>query len=412
MRRTFPLALTILAAFGNTASGAPNYKYAVGNITVTDLGTLGGPSSAAFGINDLGDIVGYAFDANGKQLPFIHLNGQMLSVYDGATPSLSSGTALAINNSRVVVGYFGDPALSYTRPFYYYPGIWLTPLQTNTSFPLALTWSGAAEAINPTGRIAGQLRRLPQPNDPPVPNTLGACYDKVPVSWPNTGAYPATLFCPTDPNDDGLAEGPSVVAKDINESGNIVGTDAKTSTYSMFLFKNGVRYSVPAPAGLPVLDSDGQRFQGGALGIGNKNWVVGYFPYYDSQQGFVKRAFFWDGVASQSQPLPLMTGGTESEARKVNEARMVIGWGDREYSSGTVIAGFIWHPDFGTRQLPSKWLTGSLTALRPTNCYARAINELKSGIVQAAGYCNMNNGQSRAVRWDIEINLVPVPILP
>jgi probable HAF family extracellular repeat protein len=63
-----------------------------------DLGSLGGSSSAAKGINDGGQVVGMATDAHGAPLPFL---------YDGsmrALPGPGYSSAIAINNRGQVVG--------------------------------------------------------------------------------------------------------------------------------------------------------------------------------------------------------------------------------------------------------------------------------------------------------------------
>ena len=63
-----------------------------------DLGTLGGARSSAKGLNDLGQVVGMASDANAQPQSF---------VFDGtmrALPGPSYSGAIAINNRRQVIG--------------------------------------------------------------------------------------------------------------------------------------------------------------------------------------------------------------------------------------------------------------------------------------------------------------------
>jgi probable HAF family extracellular repeat protein len=64
-----------------------------------DLGTLGGSTSVARGINDRGEVVGMATDPYGAPTPFI-FRGTMMQALPG--PSYSS--AIAINNRGQVVG--------------------------------------------------------------------------------------------------------------------------------------------------------------------------------------------------------------------------------------------------------------------------------------------------------------------
>jgi probable HAF family extracellular repeat protein len=63
-----------------------------------DLGTLGGPVSSAKGVNDHGQVVGMAANANGQPQPFL-FDGAM-----NALPGPSYSGAVAINNRGQVVG--------------------------------------------------------------------------------------------------------------------------------------------------------------------------------------------------------------------------------------------------------------------------------------------------------------------
>jgi len=61
--------------------------------TITDLGTLGGSSSTAEGINSLGQVVGYSVRADGYPCAFIYSNGVMLNLgTTGARPIAVRGT--------------------------------------------------------------------------------------------------------------------------------------------------------------------------------------------------------------------------------------------------------------------------------------------------------------------------------
>jgi probable HAF family extracellular repeat protein len=80
---------------GNSGGHAVLYESGVPR----DLGTLGGNGSSAWGLNDVGLIVGMAATSNGQPRPFL---------YDGAMKDLVNApgyaTAVAINNSGQVVG--------------------------------------------------------------------------------------------------------------------------------------------------------------------------------------------------------------------------------------------------------------------------------------------------------------------
>jgi probable HAF family extracellular repeat protein len=79
--------------------------------TMRDLGTLGGRMSEAWGINDRGDVVGYAeldeTDAEGSAVrhAFLFRDGQMIDLSPfGSTYS----AAFAINNRGQIVGHYED----------------------------------------------------------------------------------------------------------------------------------------------------------------------------------------------------------------------------------------------------------------------------------------------------------------
>lgn len=94
-------ALALLLAAGSAHAGDTSYTY-------SQIGTLGGPSSAAFGLNDLGQVVGWA------NIPACTVNGHACRhafLWDagvltdlGVLPGDEESVARAINNSGVIVG--------------------------------------------------------------------------------------------------------------------------------------------------------------------------------------------------------------------------------------------------------------------------------------------------------------------
>jgi probable HAF family extracellular repeat protein len=401
-----------VAAPGN---GIDLTTYSVGAITVHDLGTLGGSSSRANDINDGGQVVGWSYDGNGKKNAVIWLDGAIYSIHDNS-PAFGTAEAFGINNDNVVVGEYTEAAAPYhTRAFYYYPGIWMEPMWHNDASPgLGFEWETGARAINSSHRIAGWAERIPDPDLPPPPDTQGLCHSILPVTWLSAAEYPNAVFCLADFANDNIYgyEGLTPRAYDVNDYGSVVGTDGMTTQYSMFLRKGGVTLAVPAPAGMAQ-----NNIFGRAYGINNKHWVVGAYGYAENEYPDYPantRAFFWDGATSSSQSLGVLSGGKISEAFEINEQKMVAGGSERlyNYSGGSVVrsAGFIWHPDFGMKQLPA--LANSSYpgngpfgfVLVPNSCYAYSLNNRKSGgLVQAVGECSVN-GVKHAVRWDIQVH--------
>ena len=94
---------SISAAAGSTATHA--FLYANGSLV--DLGTLGGASSEARGLNELGDVVGSAQNAAGQPRAFLWRGGQMIDL--NTLLAAGSGwvleSAAAISDGGQIVGY-------------------------------------------------------------------------------------------------------------------------------------------------------------------------------------------------------------------------------------------------------------------------------------------------------------------
>ncbi|MDA2923688.1 SBBP repeat-containing protein [Acidobacteria bacterium AH-259-L09] len=114
---------------------------------VTNLGTLGGSISRAFGINDRGDMVGESLTAAGEKHAFLWTDAQ--GMLDLGTLGGPTSAALAINNQGQVVGYSTN-ASEDRRPFLWTAGQGMADLGT-----LGGT-EGIARAINEAGQIVGE----------------------------------------------------------------------------------------------------------------------------------------------------------------------------------------------------------------------------------------------------------------
>lgn len=90
----FVLFVLVAAVCGPAAQADPLY-------TITDLGTLPGyTSSTATGLNNQGQVVGQASNANGSSASFLYSNGQLTQINP-----MGGSAAQAINDSGQVVGY-------------------------------------------------------------------------------------------------------------------------------------------------------------------------------------------------------------------------------------------------------------------------------------------------------------------
>ncbi|MEL6355068.1 MAG: hypothetical protein AAFR58_25495 [Cyanobacteria bacterium J06627_28] len=79
---------------------------------VTDLGSLGGTSSLAYGLNEAGDVVGVAEDADGINRAFVWSDGTMTALPDLGV----GGIAYDINSSGNITGAV-DTGQDYARPW-------------------------------------------------------------------------------------------------------------------------------------------------------------------------------------------------------------------------------------------------------------------------------------------------------
>ncbi len=95
----FRLLLLIICGLSVSASAEVRY-------TVTDLGTLGGTSSSARGINDLGQVAGGAKTTDGNSHAFLWTPG--VGMQDLGTLGGSESLALDLNDSGQVVGWAQD----------------------------------------------------------------------------------------------------------------------------------------------------------------------------------------------------------------------------------------------------------------------------------------------------------------
>jgi probable HAF family extracellular repeat protein len=103
-----PLVPTGINSSGDVSgyyiSGGQNHAFLYSGGVAAGLGTLGGSSSYAFGLNDAGQVVGESRVAGGANHAFIYSAGVMtdLGTLDG---SGVDSAATAINNAGQITGY-------------------------------------------------------------------------------------------------------------------------------------------------------------------------------------------------------------------------------------------------------------------------------------------------------------------
>jgi probable HAF family extracellular repeat protein len=132
-------------AVGDQVNGSgQSHAYLWSNGTATDLGTLGGTTSHAFGVNDNGQIVGQSLNSAGAPRAFYFDGNSMVEIV-GAL-----GTAIVahdINNAGQIAGTARDSG-GLAHPFLYNGG---------TMVDLGSSSSAGAAAINELGQVVGFL---------------------------------------------------------------------------------------------------------------------------------------------------------------------------------------------------------------------------------------------------------------
>jgi probable HAF family extracellular repeat protein len=246
---------------------------------MTDLGTLGGLQSAAFGINIHGTVAGWAHDAAGKALPTLWQGGVAT-----ALPTLggTGGSAWGINDSGAAVGN------SYLPSSTFHAALW----SEGVAYDLG-TLGGSfslAYDINNHGVVAGKA----------ADSTEG----ERAVLWSNSGIVDLGSLSGGDWN----------AVRAINDEGAMVFWGRpEGATANRAAFWDG-----HPDSGVIDLGTLGGP-ESWAYGLNDLGYVVGYAEVPD----WTYRAFVWDG--SEMTDLGTL-GGRYSGAHGINNQGVIVGW--------------------------------------------------------------------------------------
>jgi len=278
--------------------------------SVIDLGTLGGNFSAAMGINESGDVAGYAYDAQSDIWAFYYdSDTQIMTARPNAAGISGFGAEYSygfdINDAGIIVGqldhWMGNDIAFYDSGSNAY------------SIHLKTTdWSSSAKAIN---------------NVSPYPTIVGYYYD-TDADPDNITPYAFKHNIGTGWTD--LDSDPSA-ANDINNTNQIIGKSLVTTSYGSYyhatMWYNGTETD---------LDT-GNNYGSEAVGINNLGSVVGW---YRTGVGKQYNAFVWDSTHGR-QGLGTLGEGRYSNARAINDAGQIVGVSDIDYY-GDEYRGFIY----------------------------------------------------------------------
>ena len=303
---------------------------------LTDLGTLGGDESRAWGINNLGWVVGMAETDRGDKHSFLYTNGVMVDLTTRFPVVGFNSDALSINDAGQIVGFPStDSELGYLVEFNGTNHTILRTPEVRRNFP---------RSVNASGQVVGTA-------DTYDLQTRGFVL--------RDGQF--ALIIP--------ATGESMAFAS-NDGGTVVGRVGTAS---------GVRAFSQSPDGVrELLGTLGGSFSE-ARGINRDGVIVGSSM---NSAGQLRAAFFYNGFVVDLGTL----GGTQSTATAVNLHGQIVGNGDTPFSEQHA---FLWH---GCVLYDLNQLIGTNSPW--TLVSATDIND--RGQIVGTGYRGVDRNESRA----------------
>ena len=262
---------------------SPAFLYANGKMT--SLGTLGGATAKAQGINTIGQLAGYSTLSNGHYRAFLYSNGSMINI---GTLGQDYSVGYAVNASGTVVGD-SQNAAGKDHAFLYSGGK-MTDLGT-----LGGDTSTAA-GINSAGQIVG-------------------------YSYAADGNFRAFLYNKGSMIDLGTLGGDWSVATSINDAGQITGQAYTPGNIgaNAFIYDQGKMTSI--------------GLLGGNYSIGNSinssRQVVGRSTIHSNGQFLVYHAFVYSSgqMRDLNKLIPSGTGFVLEDATAINDSGQIVGYG-------------------------------------------------------------------------------------
>ncbi|HEX7314291.1 MAG TPA: Calx-beta domain-containing protein [Pyrinomonadaceae bacterium] len=335
------LALLPFAPAPRGTAQAPGY-------TVTDLGTLGGEASRAYGLDECGRVVGESQAAAGASAQFRPFRWKDGVMTDLGTLGGQSGTAYALNQGETVIGS-ALTAGSLPHPFVRPAAGPMQDIGTLGGF------SAEAQDVNASGLVVGQsedgglqdrafvwqsgvgMQALTAPWGTPIRafgiNDAGQIAGSANLSTSGTHAFVTVGGVAIDL---GTLGGAVSVATEVSETGEVSGYSyitvpqgSITQSFHAFRWKDA-NANNQSDSGemldLGVLAGDKNSY---AYDINNDGTVVGYSETGAPGNGNVTRAFIWTS-ANGLQDLNVVVPGTNwtfREARGINNRGQIVGYG-------------------------------------------------------------------------------------
>ena len=323
------ILLLIFGSFAATSATLAAQRPSAQRYAITDLGTLGGTSSEASGLNNLGDVVGASTTAAAVPHAFLYRNGLMFDL--GTLPGGSASRATAINDRGDIVGYsginaYGPQFREWTQAFAWVDGTMhaLGALYCRCSFNVRYGTSRALAIAN-GGQIVGDSE-----------TNRGESFRHA-FLWQENGMR--DLGAEVDGAGSSYADG-------INDVNEVVGT----ANGRAFLARDGLSQELGVLPGHTSSD---------ARAINNKGQVVGNSVTADG----ISHGFLWNlGTMRNLGTLP---GDVSSQAQALNVGGDVVGRsGGADLSAARAV---IWQGGVAidlNRLIPSSgWILTSATGI-------------------------------------------------
>jgi probable HAF family extracellular repeat protein len=319
-------------------SAAYNRAFVRINGTKTEIGTLGGKASEARAINNSGQVVGHSLNAAGAPRAFLYANGSMQDLNTIAGPDGTSAASLGwtltaaygINNNGQIVGAGTHP----TAPGGIYTDngtfLWQKDADGNvkvTAVSLPIR-QYETRGINDNGLVAGSVEEL-------VSDGSGFDYTIVQASVWNQGVHTNLGFLPG---------GEHSHAYSINSSSEVVGFSESSAGYRAFLWSNGGGMVSLGTLG----DPNKAGLDSCAFNNNDAGQVVGWADRNTSDKDAqYRRAYVWDATNKMRDLNSLSNVGTSwylQQARDISNNGYIVGYGFVKVKGGSQARGFLLTP--------------------------------------------------------------------
>ena len=330
-------------AAGTASSLAHERRTITHRYFVTDIGTLGGTQSFAYGINDPGQVVGFAWiagDASGHS--FLYSNGRMTDLYPLNSQEIVTVGPTGINNSGQIAS--GTIAGGVYSPAAFNSRTGDLTLLGSLGGITPYGFNGVATSINSVGDAVG-YSYMDSINRHAFLYSTGVMTDidffggysaalaindeGVIVGFESHQNSPETAFFYSHGvTTDIFAAGTESTARGVNNRGQVVGEflTADQSAFHAFLYSGGVITDLGSPESPETI----------AFAINDQRQVVGttYVPYEASCVGvpcvqYKAHAFFFQSgnMADLNALIPSDSGWELSWGFDINNHGRIVGYG-------------------------------------------------------------------------------------